>query len=579
VLTQRGFGYADVAKRIPVDPVRTLFRPGSVAKLFTWTAVMQQVEEGRINLDADINTYIDFKIPARAGKPITMRQLMTHSAGFEDHAKDIMFYDPANIRPLDGYLKSWVPKRIYDAGTTPAYSNYSTALAGYAVQRVSGIPLETYIEKRIFAPLGMTSSTFRQPLPAALAPRMALGYNRASAPPARFELVGPWPAGSLSSNGADMGNFMIAHLQNGAFEGNSILRPETARMMHDTPLTIVPPLNRMELGFFETNINGRQVIGHLGDSQTFHTALHLFLADNVGLYVSMNGTGKDGAAGQIRTALFEDFADRYFPSGAGDGRVDPKLSAEHARMMAGQWQSSRHIETGFMRVLTLLGQVEVGVDAQGDLVIPSLTGPNGVVRKWVEIAPFVWRDRDSHERLAAKLVDGKVVRWSVDGASPFVMFDRVPGSLSSGWIMPLLYASLLILLLTFLQWPAAALVRRHYKSPLAAEGRSRIAYRGVRLASGLVLAVLVGWMMAFTTMMGDITYLTAAADPMLWTLQIVGLIVFVGAVVIAGWNAWLAFGAKARWTGKLAAIAILLASLIVLYVAFTFGLIDLTVNY
>lgn len=127
-----------------------------------------------------------------------MRQLMTHSAGFEDNVKYTIFDDPAYLRSLDQYLKSWVPKRIHDAGTTPAYSNYSAALAGYVVQRVSVTPLETYLERRVLAPLGMSSSTFRQPLPAALAPRMALGYDRASGPPAKFELVGPWPAGGLT---------------------------------------------------------------------------------------------------------------------------------------------------------------------------------------------------------------------------------------------------------------------------------------------------------------------------------------------------------------------------------------------
>ena len=76
-----------VEKRTPVDPERTLFRPGSVSKLFTWTAVMQQVEQGKIDLDKDVNTYLDFKIPDHDGKPVTMRQIMTHTAGFEETVK------------------------------------------------------------------------------------------------------------------------------------------------------------------------------------------------------------------------------------------------------------------------------------------------------------------------------------------------------------------------------------------------------------------------------------------------------------------------------------------------------------
>ena len=97
VLTNRGFGYADVEKRSPVIPDRTLFRPGSVSKLITWTAVMQQVEQGKIDLDADVNRYLDFKIPPYEGKPVTMRQIMTHTAGFEEQLKDLIGTNRANV--------------------------------------------------------------------------------------------------------------------------------------------------------------------------------------------------------------------------------------------------------------------------------------------------------------------------------------------------------------------------------------------------------------------------------------------------------------------------------------------------
>src|SRR6202046_4962406 len=112
ILTLRGYGYADVAKRTPVDPKLTLFRPGSVAKLFTWTAVMQLVEQGKIDLDADVNRYLDFKIPDRDGKPITMRNLMQHTAGFEEQAKGLISEDP-KAPGLEPLLKQWVPERVF----------------------------------------------------------------------------------------------------------------------------------------------------------------------------------------------------------------------------------------------------------------------------------------------------------------------------------------------------------------------------------------------------------------------------------------------------------------------------------
>jgi CubicO group peptidase (beta-lactamase class C family) len=571
VLTQRGFGYADAARRTPVDPARTLFRPGSVSKLFTWTAVMQQVEAGKIDLDADVNTYLDFKIPAYQGKPVTMRQLMTHTAGFEEHGKLTMFEDKKFQIPLGELVKSGIPGRIYAPGTTPSYSNYGTALAGYIVERVTKTSFDDYIEQRIFQPLGMAQSTFRQPLPQAFAPWMATGYRQLSAGPSKFEIVGPAPAGALSSTGADMGKFMIAHLNQGA----GLMKPETARMMHDTPLTILPPLNRMELGFFETNINGRQVIAHLGDTQLFHTALHLFTKENVGIYMSFNATGEQASVGPVRRALFEDFADRYLPGNEMPAtRVDAQTSAEHARMLAGNWLNSRRAETNFYAIASLLGQVKISVGPKGELVVPAGRDLNGKPAKWVETAPFVWHNVDGHGRLAAQVVDGKVVRWSIDGISPFMVFDRAPASKSAAWIMPAMYVSLGVLLITLLQWPASALIRRHYKAPLTLQRRSLRVYRGVRAGAGLVLALTAAWVISISTLKALPSY-----DPWLWFLQIAGLIILVGGVVLAAWNLRIVVQEKRGWFRTLWALLLLFAMAMPLYVAWTFGLIAMTVNY
>ncbi|MBO9696840.1 MAG: beta-lactamase family protein [Sphingopyxis sp.] len=570
VLTRRGFGYADAARRIPVDPDRTLFRPGSVSKLFTWTAVMQQVEAGRIDLDKDVNAYLDFKIPRYQGKPVTMRQLMTHTAGFEEHGKRTMFEDRRFQISLGDYVKT-PPKRIYAPGTTPSYSNYGTALAGYIVERVANTPFDDYVEQRIFRPLGMTRSTFRQPLPTAFAPWMATGYRQLSAGPSKFEIVGPGPAGALSATGADMAKFMIAHLDRGA----GLMKPETARMMHDTPLSILPPLDRMELGFFETNINGRQVIGHLGDTQLFHTALHLFMNEDVGLYMSFNATGEQASVGSVRRALFEKFADRYLPGNEMPAtRVDAKTSAEHARMLAGYWLNSRRAETNFYAVASLIGQMKVSVGPRGELIVPAGRDLNGKPAKWVETAPFVWHNADGHGRLAAQVTGGKVVRWSIDGISPFMVFDRAPASKSAAWIMPAMYVSLGILLLTLLQWPVSALVRRHYKAPLTLDRRSLRVYRGVRAGAGLVLALVAAWVVSMSTLKALPSF-----DPWLWFLQIAGLTVLVGGAALAAWNLAIVRKEKRGWFRTLWALLLLFATIVPLYVAWTFGLIAMTVNY
>ncbi|HWK52671.1 MAG TPA: serine hydrolase domain-containing protein, partial [Steroidobacter sp.] len=248
ILTQRGFGYADLEAREPMDPERTLMRVGSISKLFTWTALMQLVERGQVALDADVNTYLDFQIPDLDGRPITVRNLMTHTPGFEEQMKHALTYDPATAPRFDALLKQWIPKRIFAPGTTPAYSNYATALAGYIIQRVSGVPFEDYLDTHVLGPLGMTSSTFRQPLPSELQPRMAKGYAAASGPARPFEIVGLAPAGALSASATDIAKFMLAHLNQGRLGEGEILRSETAQLMHGTPLTILPRVDRMLLG-------------------------------------------------------------------------------------------------------------------------------------------------------------------------------------------------------------------------------------------------------------------------------------------------------------------------------------------
>jgi len=581
VLTARGYGYADIARRRTVDPARTLFRPGSVSKLVTWTAVMQQVEAGRLDLDRDVNAYLDFRIPPRNGKPVTLRQVMTHTAGFEETAKDLITYDQKGAQPLGAYLKRWVPRRIFDAGTTPAYSNWATTLAGYIVERVSGLPFDTYVERRIFAQLDMRTASFRQPLPANLRPLMATGYPRASEPAKPFEVVVPAPAGSLSASGLDMAKFMIAHLEG----GRGILNSATAATMHDSPLarvdrrSLIPPLNRMELGFFETNINGREVIAHLGDTENFHTSLHLFTADRVGFYVSFNSAGREGAAHTVRGQLFQDFADRYFPSTVRAERVDATTAAQHARMMTGLWQASRRSESNFINILTLFGQSAVTVDDHGALVVPALKGAGGAAQIWDEIAPFVWRDRNGHDRLAAQVVDGKVVRWSFDLISPFIVYDRVPAWRSGAWLKPALYLSMAVLLLTFLYWPATWFVRRRYASAAGGRGPALRAYRATRIMALAVLAMLGTWTWFVTTAFSDLSMLSSGTDALLWLLQIVGAIVFVGAVGVAGWNAWLTWRDGRVWTRRVWSVLVLLAALVVLYVAWAFGLLAMTANY
>ena len=577
IVTGRGYGFSDVEHRTPVDPKKTLFRPGSVSKLFTWTAVMQLVEQGKVDLDADINRYLDYKIPARDGKPITMRNLMQHTAGFEEQAKGIISEEPKAIS-FEALLKQWVPDRVFAAGTTQAYSNYGASLAGYIVQRVSGEPFDSYIEKHIFEPLEMENSSFAQPLPGRLVPLMSKGYRVASADPGGFEIVGPAPAGSLASPGEDMAHFMIAHLQNGEYKGKRILSAATARQMHDSPLTLLPPLNRMELGFFETNINGREVIAHLGDTEYFHTSLHLFLQENVGFYVSFNSAGKEGAAHSLRGAIFQDFADRYFPEAQPQPLVDAQTSAAHAALLAGSWVNSRGSRSSFMSVLDLLGQTRLGVNAKGGLVAP-FPGLNGQPRHWIETAPFVWRDLNSHERLAARLDNGQPVRFSIDLISPFMVFERPEWYRNTSWLRPVFFVSLAALFLTALFWPVTAVTRHRFRAPLTLSMPDLRACRLSKIGATAIIAAVIFWGVLLGMMLQTTALLSAKTDWLLHLAQLFGIVAFLGGFVCMLVNLRAVWTGARRWPAKTWSIVLSLSAFFVLWVAFVFHLLSFDVNY
>jgi CubicO group peptidase (beta-lactamase class C family) len=580
VLLQKGYGYADVEKRKPVDAEQTLFRPGSISKLFTWTAVMQQVERGKLDLDADVNTYLDFKIPpGPAGEPVTLRNIMTHTPGFEEAVKELITENPDRLIPLDEAVKRWTPNRIFKAGTMPAYSNYATALAGHIVERVSGLDFDDYLDQNIFKPLGMAHSSFRQPLPKGLEAAMSKGYDSDSGKPKGYELISLAPAGSLAATGSDMAQFMIAHLQGGALGEQRILSAETAKTMHGTPLTIIPGLNRMLLGFYESNTNGRRVIAHGGDTQYFHSDLQLYIDDGVGYYISVNSAGKEGAAGPLRGAFFRQFSDRYLPGPDFKGKVDEATAKEHAQAIAGTYLFARRAESSLLSILNLAQPIKVVVNEDGTISMPLLRGLNGEPDKWHETEPYVWTDAAGKERLAAEVVDGRVTRFSAGMLGPIIMLERAPTMKAGGWLMPATVASLIALALTVIFWPIAALVRRHYRKPLPFTGREAKAYRWVRIGALASLAAMLAWGGIIAAMFSDLSMLSSKMDVWLVLLHVLGSFAILAGFALAVWHLVVVWSGKRRWTAKIWSVVLVIATAVMAWIAIAYHLVGLSTNY
>ena len=579
VLAEKGYGYSDLETRAPVDPEATLFRPGSVSKLFTWTALMQLVEEGKVDLDADVNKYIDFKIPELHGKPITVRNVMTHTPGIEEQIRGLITARKSEIVPLGNALKNWVPERIYVAGTTPAYSNYTAALAGYIVEKVSGQSFDDYLDAHIFKPLGMAHSSFRQPLPEALLKGMSKGYKQASDGKAQdYEFISLAPAGSLASTGSDMARFMIAHLQDGAYGDARILEAKTAQKMHSTGQASVGPLNKMMLGFYETSVNGHRAISHGGDTQWFHSDLQLFIDDGVGIFISMNSPGREGAAGQIRQALSMQFANRYFPGPPVKAtQVSKSDAALHAAQMAGTYISSRRPDSNFMSIVNLLGPVKVGVNADGTISVGGVNGFGGAPKKWREIAPYVWQDTESSERMAADFDNGQVTRFSMEPYAPIMVFQRL-----SAWraqSLNLMVASLAILLLTVLAWPISALVRRHYGVRYALSGGDASAHRLGRVGALLSLLAVGGALGLVAAMFAKLEMTSPDTDWMINLVRVFATVALPLGAVLSLWNAKVVVTGRRRWLAKLWALLVAASCLFLLWLGFAQHLIGYGANY
>ena len=427
----KGYGFADVDKQLPVDPAHTLFRAASVSKVFTWTSVMQLVEQGKLDLDADVNTYLkDMKVPATFSAPITLRNILTHTTGLEDgflgyalaptidkdrlSLRDFLVQHRATrVRP---------PTTDFGDGSNASYSNWATALAGHIVESVSGMPYDDYVREHIFRPLGMTSSTFNEPLPSDLAARLAKGYelNAGKFEPQPFELIHNFaPAGALTTSVTDMARFLTAHLEGGAVEGGRILKPETVELMHARTLSPDPSLNGSTLGFYELWANGHRVISHAGDTGQFHSILSLMPESHLGLFVVFNTGGKVGATPfKLERVFFE----HYFPARL--PQIKPPADAvQRNQRYVGTYRTLRRSYTKVEKVLSMFQDTKVMAMPDGTLFTNS--NPLAGDQRWVEVGDGVFREMYRDNFMAFKHIENGHATALVDLTLPCLAAQRV----------------------------------------------------------------------------------------------------------------------------------------------------------
>jgi CubicO group peptidase (beta-lactamase class C family) len=535
VLLQKGYGYADVSKKLRMDPEQTMVRIGSTSKLFTWTAVMQLVEQGKLDLDRNINDYLDFTVPNDFGKPVTLRDLMNHRGGFEEGLKDILWTNPQGVPSTEAYLKEHKRPMLFAPGTVPAYSNYGAALAGYIVERISKEPFERYIERHILVPLGMTHTSFDQPLPERFAGAVSKGYRTASAPPGPYELIVTRPAGSGTTTAADISRFMLAHLQDGHVGDAEILQADTAKRMHSPSEQAPPGFAAMAHGFFREMHNGRTVIGHGGDTIYFHNEFELLPAEGVGIDFTFNSRGRGEAVYLAREALFDGFMDRYFPNFAAP--VDPPAlptAPADAQIIAGRYESSRRIEHGFLSLFYVLQQSVISANPDGTISVPGDFSPEPLIYR--EIGPQLWRRAGGSRQLMLQTVGG--VKTVVDGGDPTSVLQAVPLKRSSVLNLTVLILACLILIWTLLAWLLSPWLRPLKSIPEDLAAQVRRLRLLLRAAAAFDLVYLIGWFMILRpTLNLELDFYSSSLDPIVGTLEAAGLLA-IAAAVLGIWSAW-----------------------------------------
>ena len=532
ILFAKGYGYADLENQIPVVPDKTVFCAGSVGKLFTSTAVMQLAERGLIDLDDDVNQYLDlFHIKDTYPESVTFAHLLTHTSGFDEREMGIWVEDMSKVMPLGEYLAAAIPPRVRPPGQVTQYSNYGMALAGYLVEVISGVPSASsgqapyaeYIQQNIFQPLGMNRSTFQQPIPPDLAPDLAVGYkyllDRTVPLPAKYSNI--VPAGMFHVTATDMASFMIAHLQEGRYGDARILEKDTVQEMHRQQFTNDPRLPGFAYGFMEHLQNDRRALWHTGTSSTHHSLLFLLPDDDVGLFMSVNLLDR-----RVSHDLMEAFMDHYYPALTESPAPQPPADfQDRAGRFTGAYRVNRHAHSTPEKMSQLGRDVRVTAAGDGTLTVHL----PGQTLQWVEVGPLLFQRVGGGDYVVFRENESGRITHMFLGSQPYVSYESLAWYETSPVHLGLLGFAALFFLSAILAGPARYIIRRikHKPSPQV-ERPARLARWLAVLVSGLYPIFLVAQALVMV-------WATGGASPMLHTLflllTILAVVLTIGLVV------------------------------------------------
>ncbi|MBW2444598.1 MAG: beta-lactamase family protein [Deltaproteobacteria bacterium] len=460
VFFSKGYGHADIETRRPIDPETTLFRVASVSKLITAIAALQQVEQGKLDLHADVNTYLDgFQLESNYPDPVTLHHLLTHTAGFDDRFAKSSRRTGAALPPLGDYLAERMPPRVMPPGKLLSYSNHGLALVGHLVEQASGTEFTEYVDAHVLGPLGMANSRFFLDVP--LSPDLATPYRIQDGRVVPFgydhTLLGP--AAELNTTGTDMARFMIAQLQLGRLGDARVLSENTARLMQETHFRHHPELDGWCYGFVETRERGVRRISHGGSWRGFRTFLTLVPEADMGIFISVNV--------ELQQPLFrtfmKTFVEHYYP---GQAPVGPEANAVALEPYSGVYIPNRRMRGSFLKLGTLLGLASVAPDDDGVLTIR--TAALGAMRV-LPAGEDHFRERDGEMDVAfLRGDDGRVAYMAAENFA----YDRVSFLRSPAAHVIVAVVCAVLFVGTLLGWTLGALVRLFASGPASAVSRT-----------------------------------------------------------------------------------------------------------
>ena len=489
-----GYGCANTERGIGVDPRRTVFRVASVAKPFVALAVVQLAERGTVDLRTDVNRYLTtMQVPTGWNRPVTLHDLLTHTAGLEESIVGYAARTPADIRPLGEFLAAKLPKRGWPPGDVTAYSNYGYALAGYVVESAARASFAEYVRANVLAPLGMMRSSFAQPIPAELERDAALSYRCTSdgCRPITPDYRSAYPPGGLVTTAEDMSRFIIAQV-GVELDGKRVLSDSVLRLMHERQFTHDPALPGLTYGFAEDEFGNVRSLSHAGGGSGYTSFVMLVPTMKFGAFLVANGgSSRFGAATSAAIAR------TLFPV-ATPATPQPASTVATADPVS-SYRLTRYARHGVENLPALFnGQAHVN-RVSADTI--GVTGIGDASGNYVAIDSTHWLRAGGSDRVAVRTANGRVTHLfasqSFFGTRFPAAFERLAWYDEPYFVNEALSWGIAVPVLALLAWPIVAgivwLVRRRTRLVTRIRPPLGRTMRGAAAAAAVAFTAVAMW--------------------------------------------------------------------------------------